>query len=300
MLSLTTLGVIVFKESEFSKSNKKNFKRKALHTYTSLQDQNDHSIFVQKHHSVIFYQNLPVLLKRKPYLRAIRLQIIPCQTIICYANQKTSISDIMNFLSTHDKWIHKQLNKLQNLADQYPHIYWNSHTQVPFLGEFKPLKIISGKPKQLRVQEDHIEVHLPHFKVSQTEWSELFKQHYKKLSIRVLKCRLDKWSDQMQLHPQKVIFKKQKSQWGSCSTTGSLSLNWKLIVAPLAVIDYVIIHELSHLKYPNHSVAFWTFVNTYFQRTQECRRWLKRNQYAFDFLEDRPELHASDIQLPFS
>ena len=97
----------------------------------------------------------------------------------------------------------------------------------------------------------------------------------------------------MSLFPQKVIFRKYKAQWGSCSYNGNICLNWKLIVAHLRVIDYVIIHELSHLKYHNHSKLFWNLVDKYSHRTKECRRWLRNNQFAFDFLEDNPELHAS-------
>ena len=247
----------------------------------------------QKSPRVLFYKDLSILLNRKPYTRSIKLKVIPSGSIICYANQRAKTSEIMAFISSHRTWIHKQVSKLQKLAWMYPNMYWSPNTQVPLLGKLKPLKIIFGSAKKIIVHSDAMEVHLPHFRVSQAEWSELFKQHYKRLGIHVLQSRLKKWSEKMSLSAQKVTFKKYKAQWGSCSHDGNICLNWKLIVAPLCVIDYVVIHELSHLKHHNHSALFWNLVNNYSKRTQECRRWLKRNQFAFDFLEDIPELHAS-------
>ena len=167
-----------------------------------------------------------------------------------------------------------------------------------FWDNLKPLKTFFGSSKKIIVHKDLVEIHLPHSKISQAEWSELFKQHYKKLGIHLLQSRLKKWSDRMSLFPQKVIFRRYKSQWGSCSQNGNICLNWKLIVAHPCVIDYVIIHELSHLKHHNHSKRFWSLVNKYSDRMKECRKWLKNNQFAFDFLEDIPELHASPYYKP--
>lgn len=243
-------------------------------------------------YQVLFFENYPVLLKRKPYT-SMKLQVTSNGSLICYVNQKTKPSDVSVFLSTQKKWIFQQLHKIEKLAQDYPPIYWNPHTQIPFLGKFKLLKIFWGKPKHITVYHNFIEIHLPHQKLTQKEWTMCFADHYKKIGTSLLKNRLEKWSDKMSLFPKKVEFKNPKTQWGSCSTSGHVSLNWKLIVAPLPVIDYVIVHELSHLKHPNHSSCFWKFVQSYSQRSQECRAWLRRNQFAFDFLEDVPQLHAS-------
>ena len=234
-----------------------------------------------------------VLIKRKPYLRSMKLHVIPSGTVICHASQGAKDSDINAFLSSNNKWIRRQLSKLKTLSEKYPNLYWEPNIQVPFLGQFKPLKVILGSAQQILIHKNVIEVHLPHLKISQTEWSKLFKQHYRKLGVHLLQSRLEKWSGRMSLFPQKVIFKKYKAQWGSCSYDGNICLNWKLIVAHPCVIDYVIIHELSHLKYHNHSKSFWNLVGKYSSRVQECRKWLRDNQFAFDFLEDSPELHAS-------
>lgn len=69
-----------------------------------------------------------------------------------------------------------------------------------------------------------------------------------------------------------------KTRWGSCSPKGNLNFNWRLINAPTDVLDYVVVHELSHLIERNHSARFWTKVGEFCPRYQSARRWLKENR----------------------
>ncbi|MCL2615873.1 MAG: M48 family metallopeptidase, partial [Dehalococcoidia bacterium] len=62
--------------------------------------------------------------------------------------------------------------------------------------------------------------------------------------------------------------------WGSCSPRGALNLNWKLVMLPHEIIEYVVIHELCHLREMNHSPAFWRLVEQYCPNWRACRRWL--------------------------
>jgi predicted metal-dependent hydrolase len=79
------------------------------------------------------------------------------------------------------------------------------------------------------------------------------------------------------LLPQRVIVKEQKSRWGSCSTNGSIYMNWRLIQSPVSVLDYVSIHELAHLQEHNHSARFWQLVESMMPDYREQRKWLKEN-----------------------
>jgi len=75
----------------------------------------------------------------------------------------------------------------------------------------------------------------------------------------------------------RISVRNQRSRWGSCSARGVVSLNWRLVQAPEFVRDYIIIHELMHLRQMNHSARFWELVHTAFPRTPEAERWLKAN-----------------------
>ena len=91
----------------------------------------------------------------------------------------------------------------------------------------------------------------------------------------VILDRVDIWSKQMGLFPTKVRFSRAKTKWGSCSSQGVIALNSALLKAPLRVIDYIVIHELAHLKHMNHSKSFWELVAQYDPDHKASRKWLK-------------------------
>ena len=73
----------------------------------------------------------------------------------------------------------------------------------------------------------------------------------------------------------RITIRDQKTRWGSCSAKGTLSFNWRLMLAPPAILDYVIVHELCHLTYMNHSAAFWGKVEAVYPDYRTARKWLK-------------------------
>jgi predicted metal-dependent hydrolase len=75
----------------------------------------------------------------------------------------------------------------------------------------------------------------------------------------------------------RVSVRNQRSRWGACSSRGVITLNWRLIQMPAPVSDYVIFHELSHLKQPNHSRRFWREVEAVCPAWREAERWLRRH-----------------------
>ncbi len=86
-------------------------------------------------------------------------------------------------------------------------------------------------------------------------------------------------SAEFHLHPKQISIRNQRTRWGSCSTSRTLSFNWRLIMVPADVLDYVIIHELSHIDEPNHSVRFWLLVAARCPAYKKHRLWLKRNTH---------------------
>lgn len=73
----------------------------------------------------------------------------------------------------------------------------------------------------------------------------------------------------------RITIRDQKTRWGSCSARGTLSFNWRLMLAPPAVLDYVVVHELCHLTHMNHSAAFWQAVENVYPDYRTARKWLK-------------------------
>lgn len=100
--------------------------------------------------------------------------------------------------------------------------------------------------------------------------------------VRKFDERIHFWAERMQITYGKVTIKDQKTRWGSCSSLGNLNFNWRLLLMPEAVMDYVIVHELAHRREMNHSAAFWHIVENYMPDYRERLQWLKENgdQYS--------------------
>ncbi|MET0937637.1 MAG: M48 family metallopeptidase [Gaiellaceae bacterium] len=79
----------------------------------------------------------------------------------------------------------------------------------------------------------------------------------------------------------------QRTLWGSCSARGTISFNWRLVLAPLEVLDYVVVHELCHLRVPNHSRRFWVLVERHRPHWRQQRDWLR--EYGPELLAFRPQ-----------
>lgn len=82
---------------------------------------------------------------------------------------------------------------------------------------------------------------------------------------------------QMGVEPRSLQIRDQKSRWGSASHTGTLSFSWRLILCPPEVLDYVVVHELAHLRYAGHGVRFWRLVERHFGDHRQPRRWLREH-----------------------
>ena len=93
-----------------------------------------------------------------------------------------------------------------------------------------------------------------------------------------IEARLRVRSDQMGLHPERVTIRDQRTRWGSASRKGTLSFSWRLVMCPPSVLDYVVVHELAHLKFGGHGRSFWRLVDRYFEDSRGARRWLRDNQ----------------------
>jgi hypothetical protein len=81
----------------------------------------------------------------------------------------------------------------------------------------------------------------------------------------------------MNAKPKVISIRDQRTRWGSCSSRGNLAFNWRLVMAPPAVLQYVVVHELAHIFELNHSKDFWDIVAKYFPDYKKARTWLRKN-----------------------
>lgn len=95
---------------------------------------------------------------------------------------------------------------------------------------------------------------------------------------RDLERRVADRSRQMSLTPARITVRDQRSRWGSASRRGTLSFSWRLVLAPPEILDYVVVHELAHLRWAGHGSRFWSLVHRFAPEADHCRRWLRQHE----------------------
>lgn len=103
------------------------------------------------------------------------------------------------------------------------------------------------------------------------------EKRYRELARNYIEQRVQYYTHLLNVSCQRITIREQKTRWGSCSSNGTLSFHWKLILAPPKVLDYVVVHETCHLLHMNHSPDFWAEVESLMPDYKVHRMWLKKN-----------------------
>lgn len=184
------------------------------------------------------------------------------------------------FVEAKADWINATRVRLQNARQksfrERPKL--ETGELLLYLGEEKILTVVRDARARVRVVNagDRIIMWVPYEADYELRRLHLEKW-YRKEAAFVLEQRAEKYARLLDVTYQKIHIKDQKSRWGSCSGKGNLNFNWRLIMAPDEVLDYVVIHELCHLVHMNHSPDFWSLVEQICPSYAKQKRWLKAN-----------------------
>ncbi|KKN84236.1 hypothetical protein LCGC14_0290500 [marine sediment metagenome] len=105
---------------------------------------------------------------------------------------------------------------------------------------------------------------------------------YKEKAFSIISKRIEKYLNVIDYRPQEIKVRDQKIRWGSCTKDGRLIFNWRIIMAPISAIDYIIVHELCHMKEPPHSSKFWDLIESLFPNYKKWKEWLRINGRLLD------------------
>lgn len=192
---------------------------------------------------------------------------------------------IESFLRERAKWILDRLQEAGRANQFVRHREYVTGHEFLFLGKNYPLyveRLQAGQRSQISFDEHGWTIRVPAGLSPEEEHSkvkERLVRWYREEAQEVMAARLFHYVRVMNLEPMTIAVKTQKRIWGSCSFHDkTVSLNWLLVLAPLHVIDYVIVHELAHLKHPNHSKRFWAQVESVLPDFKERQDWLKAHR----------------------
>lgn len=188
-----------------------------------------------------------------------------------------TISAIESLLAKKNRWIKEKL-AIQNEIIALKPKEFVSGEAFSYLGRDHPLKIESGLYPSIQLHQDELVVSVRDETADNSKAiKQLLIKWYKKQAESELRDKTESYSRIIGVNPSSVTVKSFKSRWGSCSITGGIQYNWKIMIAPDRIVNYVVIHELCHILHHNHSPAFWKAVERYCHDYRNCGAWLKIN-----------------------
>lgn len=182
-----------------------------------------------------------------------------------------SMAEGQRFLERNRAWLEQAL---QRRATQPPvNRTWTLGTAILFRGESLTIerapdatgRAVRFGPELVSVAHDEADLR------------PAIEKHLWRLAAREFPARVFSLAAQHRLTVHRVTVRNQRSRWGSCSRRATISLNWRLIQTPLHVQDYIILHELMHLRQMNHSARFWREVQQVCPEYETAERWLKQH-----------------------
>lgn len=220
--------------------------------------------------------DLEIQIERTNRKRTIALQVKNNKLII-KTPRSVSKKTLVDLIKRKQHWINQRaiLNfEEQNLKNRE----FIDNDKFYFRGDEYRLSLILGRKEAVKIEGGLLVVsYVDDKSIGRENIKRLLEDWYLKESIKILKARTEELAQQMRVQPYGITVKNYKSKWGSCTANNKISYNWRIIMAPDCIVDYLIIHELCHIIEHNHSKNFWNYVGTYCEDFQKKRKWLREN-----------------------
>ena len=221
-----------------------------------------------------------IIIKRTNRKKTVSFRI-KNQEVIISVPKFLSDNEINNLVEIKIKWIKNKLalEKLNNVSIKRK--YENGDIFL-YLGSEYSLKIKKSYRDNIYIKDKNLIVEAKNVLATNN-----IKNNIKNWYITESKKYLTKTNSYYEIligvKSDKLLFGQYKSKWGSCNSKKTISYDWRIIMAPFEVIHYLIIHELCHIKFPNHSIYFWKYVEKYMINYKIQKKWLKNNSNKLIF-----------------
>ena len=181
---------------------------------------------------------------------------------------KMEIEIAKDFIKKKAEWITKQQKYYDSFAEVKEHITFENRETVYLLGKQYKMKIISDIKNEILIKGRYFEIHIKEKYIENKRYIEkVYYKWLKEYAVEVLTDLVKKYQTELKkynIKVPKIEIRQMKSRWGSClPSNNKVIFNLNLIKTPICCIEYVVLHELSHFKYPNHSKSFYNFVTIF-------------------------------------
>lgn len=222
------------------------------------------------------YKDIDFMLQRNER-KTVSIYVEPDGNINVLAPEKISESELNQIIEKKRYWIYKSLSELELLNETKVEREIKNGEGFLYLGKSYKLKIRKNLKNPLTLRQGRFYLD----ESSQDKAREYFKDFYKNKGNNHISSRIEYFKNKLSVNPPKLRIIELGNRWGSCSDK-HLNFHWKILMAPMKIIDYVIVHELAHLIEPNHTDNFWELVESVIPDYKERKEWLKVNGAYLD------------------
>ncbi|MCF6277134.1 MAG: M48 family metallopeptidase [Anaerolineales bacterium] len=208
--------------------------------------------------------------------KTIALVIRPDGMLIVRAPQRATRKQINDMLEKHADWIEKKQTRAKAMQADFTPRQFVADETFPFRGKYYALQLSDAEKPTLALNGSF---QLAKSALAQAE--HVFEAWYRQQAREIFTARVMFYAGKYHFDYAKIRLSSARTRWGSCSTRGNINLTWRLVMTPPQIIDYVVVHELCHLREHNHSQAFWAQVAAILPDYKLRRQWLRENGWKF-------------------
>jgi len=240
------------------------------------------SRFIQNANETIQCENFVVSIVRTDRKKTIAFKVSEGNATIVVP-KTISHQEVVDLVKNKQHWIKEKLEIQQALPKVKPKKFIAGEFFY-FLGNSHQLQIKKGSHPYLLFQKDCFIVYVRNSETDNTRVIKpLLKKWYLQQAEEILRAKTAAYAKIIGVKPGKITVKSFKSRWGSCCINGDLQYNWRIVMAPEEIINYLVVHELCHIMHHNHSPAYWRTVAMFYPEYKESRDWLKKNGRLLEF-----------------
>lgn len=217
----------------------------------------------------------------KPNKRDIAIAVDWISGVTVTVSEGTSQEQIDTALRRKARWVLRKRAEFREIKHLTTHHEFISGEKFPYLGRQYRLKVHAsndGTDASINFINGRFSAVVPIS--SSPTWREehlraAFRDWYITHGLSKVQHRVQLFGSRLGLQPSKVVVKDQRARWGSCTKNGTININWRILMAPMSVVDYVIVHELGHMIRQDHSSDFWTTVQSVIPDYDVRKEWLR-------------------------
>ncbi len=216
------------------------------------------------------YKDIAYRLKKSPR-KTTSIYIERDGSVSVLAPEPYDLAKVESLIEKKRSWIYRNLAEWEDLNRTKVQREFVNGEGFLYLGRSYRLQLVKDQEKELALKNGYFCLRQD---LADSGFT-VFKQFYRDKGKERLPARVTELASQMGLQPGAIRIMEPSNRWASCSASGELNFHWKVMMLPLTILDYVIVHELAHLKYSNHTTAFWNLVDKVLPDYQERKGWLR-------------------------